>query len=151
MLLKKQINWRDVSRYRNINDETIIRFQDKIDWSELSLNKGLSIDIMDKFHDKIDWDYLLAPEIHEKMPMHFIEKYLDKLYWNNVLSYCKLNIEFIDKHESKINWNFLSVNKTLSVDIIKKYVNNLCIDIVAGCVNEHHYIPELDLIIVNIC
>lgn len=69
-----------------------------------------------KNEKNFNWDEISSNEL---LSEDFIEKYIDKINFNN-MHYYNISDEFIIKYKDKINWELLSTKPDLSINIIKK-------------------------------
>jgi hypothetical protein len=63
--------------------------------------------------------------IYQKLSESFIEKYQDRILWNNISKYQKLSEPFIEKHQNRVNWNNISKYQKLSEPFIEKHQNRV--------------------------
>ena len=62
----------------------------------------------------------------------FIEKHLDKFYWDSISINQTLSEKFIEKYSDKIDWNYISLNQCLSEDFIERNLDKINLDYVCS-------------------
>ena len=148
---KDDIDWYIISIHQKLNEKTISEFKDLVDWYMITLYQDLTEDFMEKYSDKLDW-YWLSQE--QFMTLEFIARNIDLLdwemlptnsrisfllndgfvflfqnkpIWNNIGHMEKVTQECLEQYYDKIPenaWIDIFENKKLSIDFIKKYLNN---------------------------
>lgn len=120
------INWNSVSRYQKLNIETIKKYYNLINWDLFSAYQHISYDIISCFDSYLNWTMIL--NTNRNMDCYFINKYHEKISWNNVLYFNNVPENLLVLYKDVINWNNFQYEKKLSNETIKKIHDKLNIE-----------------------
>ena len=96
-----------------------IKSFDEIDedgWYFLSKFK-LSEEFIEKYQDKVNWNNISQ---FQSLSEEFMEKRFDKLNSKLISEYQVLSESFIERHKNDLDWNNVSINQILSEPFIEK-------------------------------
>lgn len=113
-----QLNWNKICIHCDLEDEIIIKFNEKIDFKILTESRSLSIKILRKFYSRLDQSNLWCNQI---LSEKFIEDYYNDVDWEDVSSMQSLTENFIIKHSSQIFWNRIGCTFILSDKFMIKF------------------------------
>jgi Txe/YoeB family toxin of Txe-Axe toxin-antitoxin module len=129
--------------------ERLITDFDKDHWKKICSTFWLSEELIDKYSDRLNWDEV---SFHQKLNYAAIDKYADKLNWKYVSQYQKLSEELIDKYSSKVDWSHIFRDQELSEDFIRKNMSKLDtsgeIQLLIK-LTKHNYSEELQLFVLK--
>ena len=117
------IEWREVSRVKNLSEDFIEKFQDDISWETLTRNRDLTEDFISTYKINLDWNYISK---YKTLSEDFIREYKDYVNWSRISSYQKLSDKFIMNFKHSVKWVGISVWQKLSEDFIE--ANKDCVD-----------------------
>lgn len=139
----KAINWKMISKYQNLSEETIELFANELDWVDISEYCTLSESFIEKHGKKVDWTKILLnqniSDFLEKnqhvisyyrislYKRHLSEKFIRKHIYDLSMRYViiknKLSIEFIDEFFYSLDHEMVCKHQTLNDYIVRKYAN----------------------------
>ncbi len=111
-------NWEYISRYFNLSEKFIEKYQDKVDWYNISTFQKLTERLIKKYKNKVNW-YSISK--YQKLSEKFIEKYKNKVKWVYISIYQKLSESFIEKFKNRVYWIYIVEHQKLSEEFIKKH------------------------------
>ena len=80
----------------------------------------LPLSFMERHVDKLYWKYVC---IYHMLPVSFMEKNIDKLHWKYVCIFQRLPLYFIEKYKHKMNWKYFAKNGDIDNKIKNRYIN----------------------------
>lgn len=114
----EDINWNDISKYRELSENFIEKFKDYIDWNEISRHQILSEDFIEKHKDNLEWGSISSNQI---LSEDFIKRNEDYVDWEKLS--CNPSLLFSkDFMIDKLNWNTVSLLQPF-IDSNWDYVN----------------------------
>lgn len=97
-------------------------------WKLLSSNPNLTETFIDRYQDKLDWNNLFR---NSCLTVDLIEKYLinetlqTKINWKRISENPNLTERFIEKYQNKVDWKKISEHVCLTINFIEKYKEKL--------------------------
>jgi hypothetical protein len=88
----------------------------------------LSESFIEKYQDKLNWDDISQ---YQQLSESFIEKYKNKVNWFRISEYQRLSEPFIEKWQNILNWDYISMYQNLSEPFIEKYKDKVDWDIIS--------------------
>ena len=102
----------------DLSDKFYLEFKNKLNWNYILINNiNINPKILENNQSNINWDTISILKLSE----NFINKYFDKLNYNNLCQYQSLSEDFIEKNIKFINWNLISKHQYLSESFLNKY------------------------------
>lgn len=103
--------WKELSSELHWSESLLEKYKDKVDWKEISSNSDIlwTVSMLQKFKNLIDWDALSSDISEDSLTEECIETFADKWNWSRLSSNSnlKLKAKFIDKYVDKLDWNNL--------------------------------------------
>ncbi len=53
---KKDLNWKNISRFQKLSEDFIREFQDRVNWDHIPRYQELSKDFIREFRDRVEWN-----------------------------------------------------------------------------------------------
>ncbi len=100
-----------------------------INWNFISFAFPLMEDFIERFQDKVNWDNIFQ---YQKLTEEFIEKQIKRPrgtlffeYWDIIIKYQKLSESFIERHKDNLNWYAISKFQKLSEEFMEKHQDEI--------------------------
>ena len=118
--LPKEIlgDWKEISKFQNLSENFIRKYQDKVNWRNISNYQKLSEDFIRDHQDKVDWTNISH---HQTLSEDFIREFQDKVNWAIICTYQKLSEDFIREFQDRVDWNEIKDAQKLSENFVKEF------------------------------
>lgn len=125
-LYHEKINWNIVCKYQKLNINIIKKYINFINWDIISEYQHLSYGMITTFDDYLNWTIIL--NIRKNIDKCLIEKYHDKISWNNILCLDNVPEKILILYKNIIDWDKFNYEIPLSNQTINKIYDKLNIE-----------------------
>lgn len=138
------VNWKKVSKRKDINEKFIIEFEKKIDFNLIDYS-NLSIYFIRRYRHFLNWDTISYAVNFDN---NFYNEFKYYINWK-ILSNQNISEEFIDKYSKFIDWEIISSKGNLTNDFLiknldKLYYNSLNMENTLILLNYKYYINKIE-------
>lgn len=129
-----KIDWTTFSRWKKLEPHFMEEVKDKCIFSLSLFHQRYSEEFINKHLNKFINDYLDKHYVWTVIPQtqrvseQFIEKWKDKINWEEVCRYQKLSSKFLDEHTKYLIWEIVEYNQDLEEWFIEEHIDKLNFD-----------------------
>jgi hypothetical protein len=134
------IRWDKVVDSPELSEDFIMEFYTYIDFSKLS-SKVLTNRIIDMYFDEINWE---EASRYKEISDENIEKFKDKLDWQQLLQHHNFSVDQVDKYFTYIGKELINSVKPITEALLRKYEEFidwkyvlLCFEIPCDLIDKH--------------